>query len=143
MLFNPSKCEFSPITNKKDTSYSYHTANYIKEVTSTKYLGVLNLLQINGFLFHNLKSFPSSIKVHCNLLQVTSLPNTLEYASSVWDPHTNLNIQRLEPVQRHASQILSERFDFVQVPFLPSTVKLWNSLPLCNLLPTVNQFCND
>ena len=27
-----------------------------------------------------------------------------EYASTVWDPHTNINITKLEPVQRHASR---------------------------------------
>ena len=27
----------------------------------------------------------------------------LEYASSVWAPHTNVNIQRLEAVLRHAA----------------------------------------
>ena len=28
----------------------------------------------------------------------------LEYASSVWDPYTNINIQALESVQRHAAR---------------------------------------
>ena len=28
----------------------------------------------------------------------------LEYASTVWDPHTNVNITKLEPVQRRAAR---------------------------------------
>ena len=28
----------------------------------------------------------------------------LEYASTVWDPHTNVNINKLESVQRHAAR---------------------------------------
>ena len=28
----------------------------------------------------------------------------LEYVSTVWDPHTNVNITKLESVQRHAAR---------------------------------------
>ena len=120
----------------------------------------------------------------------------LEYASSVWDPHTTANIQKLESVQRCAARFclndhsryssvtnvllslnlpslqsrrkstklmtmykiingnlhipsnsltpnhresrsgyftqLQTRTDSYKFSFFPSTIKLWNSLPLCN-----------
>lgn len=43
MSFNPKTCEFLCITNKKSSVIHiyYIAASFIKEVTSTKYLGML------------------------------------------------------------------------------------------------------
>jgi len=100
MPFNPLKCDFLHITNKKSLMlHTYHIANsFIREVTTTKYLGVLidyNLswnnhvqyiahkaAQVNGFLYCNLKLCPSTIKAICYKSLVHPI---LEYAS-VWDP---------------------------------------------------------
>ena len=119
MPFNPKKCEFLRITNKKSPLiHTYYIAiSPIKEVTSTKYLGVLidhkltwndhiqsivhKAAQVNGFLYRNLRQCPAHIKAICYKSMVRPI---LEYASSVWDPHTTANIQKLESVQRRAAR---------------------------------------
>ena len=89
----------------------------IKDVTSTKYLGVLidhkltwndhiqsiahKAAQVNGFLYCNLRQCPAHIKAICYKSMVHPI---LEYASSVWDPHKTANIQKLESVQRRAAR---------------------------------------
>ena len=86
----------------------YIATSPIKEVTSVKYLGVQNdnkltwndhihyithkAAQVNGFLYRNLKQYPPHIKTMCYKTTICPL---LEYASYVWDPHTNVNIQKL------------------------------------------------
>ena len=90
--------------------------------------------QINGFLYRNLSQCPPPCCMYVCLLQCrrTALPSTgvkinqsinqsinphvkttcyklmvrpiLEYAASVWDPYTNINIQALESVQRCAAR---------------------------------------
>ena len=57
--------------------------------------------QINGFLYRNLSQCPPHVKTTCFKLMVRPI---LEYATSVWDLQTNINIQALESVQRHAAR---------------------------------------
>ena len=57
--------------------------------------------QVNGFLYRNLRHCPPHIKAICYKYMVRPI---LEYASSVCDPHTNVNIQKLESVQRCAAR---------------------------------------
>ena len=57
--------------------------------------------QVNGFLYRNLRQCPSNIKSTCYKSMVWPI---LEYASAVWDPHTNLNITKLESVQSCATR---------------------------------------
>ena len=109
---------FTYYTNKKNPLiYNYYTGtSSIKEVTSIKYLGVKNddiltwndhiqyithkAAQIIGFLYCNLSQcWPPHIKTTCYKSMACPI---LEYAS-VWDPHTNINIQKLESVQRRAA----------------------------------------
>ena len=53
------------------------------------------------FLYRNLRQSPPHIKTECYKSMVCPI---LEYASSVWDPHTNVNIQKHESVQRCAAR---------------------------------------
>ena len=49
----------------------------------------------------------------------------LEYASSVWDPHTTVNIQRLESVQRRAARFCLNDFShYTSVTSMLSTLNL-------------------
>ena len=57
--------------------------------------------QVNGFLYRNLRQCPPHIKAVYYKYKSMVRP-ILEYASSVWDPHTTVNIRRLESVQRRA-----------------------------------------
>ena len=57
--------------------------------------------QVYGFLYCNLRQCPSNIKSTCYKSMVCPI---LEYASTVWDPHTNVNITKLESVQRRVAR---------------------------------------
>ena len=120
MHFNPRKCEFLRITNKKNhISFNYHINDCsIQEVTHTKYLGVVldqhlswndhikqvasKATKVNAFLHRNLYQCPPLIKSNIYKAMVRSI---MEYSSTVWDPHTLINIDRLESVQRHAARM--------------------------------------
>ena len=213
MIFNPKKCEFLRISNKKNfISYTYYIDDCrIEEVTHAKYLGVVidqhltwnnhikqiasKANRVNGFLHRNLYHCPTAVKLNCYKAMVRPI---VEYASSVWDPHTSLYINHLEAVQRSAARLCCKdysrfssvtsmlsnlnlpplrdrriwaklhmmykiihhlvcipddflipkypslrkghftqpdtRVDCFKFSFFPSTIKLWNLLPLCNQL---------
>ena len=121
--FNADKCEVLRIPNKRKnimgtTPYSIH-GTALRTVDQAKYLGVTlhrNLsckLHIHnickksnstlGFLRRNLRKCPSSIKEQA---YKTYIRPTLEYASSVWDPHTKDLISHIEMVQRRAARFV-------------------------------------
>ena len=115
MVFNPRKCEFLRVSNKKKhfIHYNYCTADSpIKEVNHVKYLGVMidqsltwneyikqvsnKAIKVLAFLHRNLYHCPK-----CNCYKAMVCP-ILEYSSTVWDPHTSVNINRLESIQKSA-----------------------------------------
>jgi hypothetical protein len=119
MMFNPDKCEMIRITNKRKVitwSYAIH-GQTLKQTNKAKYLGVTldNTLSWNShidatakkantttaFLRRNLSHCPQNIKATC---YKTLVRPQLEYASSVWDPHTKANISKLENCQRRAAR---------------------------------------
>ena len=59
-----------------------------------------------GFLRRNLNIGAPSIKERAYFTLVRPL---VEYASTVWDPHTQTNVQKLEMVQRRASRYVKNR----------------------------------
>ena len=63
--------------------------------------------RILEFLQQNLKISSSEIKERAYKVLVHPL---LEYASSVWDPHTEKNITKLEEVQRRAARFVLNRY---------------------------------
>ena len=65
---------------------------------------------------------PSHIKAMCYKSMVRPI---LEYASSIWDPHTNANIQRLESIQRRAARFcLNDLSRYSSVTSMLSTLNL-------------------
>jgi hypothetical protein len=58
------------------------------------------------FLRRNLSSCPANIRTEC---YITFVRPQLEYASSVWAPHTQSNINKLESVQRSITGLWMER----------------------------------
>ena len=114
MLFIPAKCIFLRITNKKSPLiHNYYIATSpIKEATSIKYLGVQidnkltwndhiqyithTAAQVNGFLYRTLRQCSYNIRSTCYKSMVCPI---LEYPSTVWDPHTNINITKLEYIK--------------------------------------------
>ena len=117
MEFNPSKCQVVHITRSKrpiQTFYSMH-GQVLEAVNSARYLGVdiasdlkftqhINRITANaskslGYLKRNIQT------KHIGIREVafkTIVRPQLEYASTVWSPHTIQDIQKIEMVQRRA-----------------------------------------
>ena len=111
MNFNPSKCEVLTVTRKKQPTlfnYSMHD-QILNGVKSTKYFGVTMNSDLNwnkhinqtagkanqmlGFVKRNIKTRSHNIKTKAYKTLVH-----LEYCASVWDPHTQSAIQKMEMV---------------------------------------------
>ena len=108
MAFNPSKCQTIHFTRKSPMILDYTIRDHVLETDeSTTYLPhhghhtaalhprKLNA-QLRAFLQRNLASTPQPIKKQC---YTTLLRQILEYASAVWDPHCQSDIQKLERPQ--------------------------------------------
>ena len=125
MCFNPKKCEFIRICNIKHPIISQYTIQNtdIQCVPHVTYLGVTidqhltwnqhttnisnKANSIRGFLQRNISSCPITVKEACYKTMVRPI---LEYASPVWSPFTELNILKLEMVQRRVVRFIMNDF---------------------------------
>ena len=96
---------------------------FLKPVKETSYLGInissdlkwnahiQNIArkagQTLGFLRRNLQNCPKECR---RLAYIALVRSKLEYASSVWDPHTKENIDRIEKVQRQAARFIQKDY---------------------------------
>ena len=121
LKFNPDKCFSMRLTHSRTPKiYSYELGGHILQYTNNHtYLGIdiCNNLSWNkhinriassasrslGFIKRNLYSCPKHIKATAYLTLVRPL---LEYSSSVWDPHSQDLINKLERVQRRAARFV-------------------------------------
>ena len=103
-------------------SYSLHNET-LRRVSSTKYLGVTISSELNwnghilnitgranqalGFAKRNINT--RSQKIRSMAYKALVRPR-LEYCASVWDPHTQCAVQRLEMVQRRAARFVMRRY---------------------------------
>ena len=76
-----------------DLSWSTHVSATAKKANNSL-----------AFLRRNLASCPKDIKAQSYQSLVRPI---LEYASTVWDPHTQANINQLEAVQRRAARFVN------------------------------------
>ena len=125
MKFNVSKCNVLSVTNKKKPvkfDYKLHNQN-LKHVKSAKYLGVeftsnlkwsthINQLasranKTSAYIHRNLKGCP--IPVQTQAFQAVVRP-TLEYCSTIWDPHHQKDIDTLEKCQNRAARRIARKF---------------------------------
>lgn len=125
MEFNPSKCEVVHITrskNSKPTRYVLH-GQTLHTTENARYLGVdisSNLSWNNhidriaakanrslGFVKRNIKVKSPNIR-ECAFK--TLVRPQLEYASTIFDPYTQTNINKLERVQRRAARWTSDDY---------------------------------
>ena len=125
MTFNPTKCEFIRVSHKKHPRICdyYIQEHPIKVVTHAKYLGVtidehlsfnehVNRIAhkantVKAFLQRNITSCPLQVKENCYRIMVRPI---MEYACTVWSPHTKKNIQILEAVQRRAARFVKNDY---------------------------------
>ena len=96
---------------------------FLKPVKETSYLGInissdlkwnahiQNIArkagQTLGFLRRNLQNCPKECR---RLAYIALVRSKLEYASSVLDPHTKENIDRIEKVQRQAARFIQKDY---------------------------------
>ncbi len=128
MEFNVGKC-FSMRVGRQRGRTKLHPPNYILHdqiltiTDSTKYLGLTltsdlkwnthigkltsKANSILALLRRNLKIASQPVKTQA--YQALVRPH-LEYASTVWDPHTQVNIKKLEMVQRRAARYVCNRW---------------------------------
>lgn len=128
MKFHPAKCTVLPVTRKqtenKIARYDYQLQGQsLANVTSAQYLGVIMRQDLSwddhidsicnranstlGFLRRNLRVGATQLK---ELAYKTFVRPMLEYACTVWDPYTQINIDKLERVQRRAARFVCNRY---------------------------------
>lgn len=127
MPFNTEKCEVLRISSKRKNiiasiPYSIH-GTALRTVDEAKYLGVTihrtlkwkshvnNICKRSnstlGFLRRNLRKCPPRIKEQA---YKTYVRPTLEYSSTVWDPHTIELTTQIEMVQRRAARFVTSDY---------------------------------
>ena len=126
LRFNATKCNILRATHarKKIITKNYKLNGVsLAETSSTTYLGVELSADMNwnihvkktaakgnqmlGVLHRNLKNCPRNLK---DLAYKSILRLKLEYASSVWDPYTAENINKLEGVQRRSARFVCNKY---------------------------------
>ena len=126
MEFNTDKCQVLRVSRKRDPlihEYILH-GKILESVDSAKYLVVSitsdlcwnqhisNIVikgnQSLGFLRRNLRINSPELK---SIAYKSLVRPTVEYASTVWDPHTKHNTDRLEMVQRRAARYVLHRYE--------------------------------
>ena len=123
MKFNAKKCYI--ISTEKGGMPFFYTLNdhILQYVGTNSYLGVTlsedltfdahvgNITKkgsrMLGFIQRNLKGSPSRLK---ELAYLTLVRSGLEYASVVWDPFLQREIDRLEKIQRRAARLVSNNY---------------------------------
>lgn len=122
MSFHPDKCNVLTISRKNNTiptSYKLH-GHTLKTVESAKYLGCTFTSDLRwndhvnnicnkanrtiGFLKRNLNIGSTTVKQNAYKALVRPL---VEYASPVWDPYHQTEIDRIEMVQRRAARYVT------------------------------------
>ena len=115
MQFDPSKCQILPITRKVKpliTKYILHNVE-LESASAAKYLGVTiaddlswsphidnttkKANQTLDFLKRNIRVHNKDLK---SIAYKTLVRQQLEYASTVWYPHYDKDINKVEAVQR-------------------------------------------
>ena len=102
------------VTLHRNLSWKPHIHNICKKSNSTL-----------GFLRRNLRKCPSSIKEQA---YKTYVRPTLEYTSSVWDPHTKDLISHIEMVQRRAASFVKADYSKQSSVALMLQSLQWQSL---------------
>jgi exonuclease III len=127
MRFQPVKCNIMQIYRKKcHLRYSYYLeGTELETLESIKYLGVSISRDLTwnrhihetcnranrtlGLLKRNLSKCPKDIRMQAYKGLIRP---TLEYASTIWDPHTKILQEKLEAVQKRAARFVNSNYNF-------------------------------
>ena len=125
MLSNPAKCEFLRVSNKCNPilMHYYIEGQELKLSTSAQYLGITidehltwndhvktvtsKANKVEGFLQRNIKHCPTSIKARRYSSIIRPI---LEYASTIWSPYTQRNVDLVEAVQRRSVRFIFNNY---------------------------------
>ena len=125
MEFHPDKCQVLTITRKRQpVTYNYIlNGHQLKHVSDAKYLGITftndmrwnqHIDNITAKANKTLHFLQRNVQISCPRLKTTAYQTlvrpTLEYATTVWDPHTKGNIYKIEMVQRRAARYVLHRY---------------------------------
>jgi hypothetical protein len=125
MEFHPEKCQVLQITRNRtrriNSSYVLH-GHTLEIVDAAKYLGVTitSDLSWNRHIQNTCKKASNTlnflkrnVRISCprlkELAYKTLVRPHLEYAATVWDPHTKTNIHKVEMIQRRAARYTMNR----------------------------------
>ena len=121
MHFNAQKCNIMRISRSRTPFRQFYSldSHVLAEVDSAKYLGVTISSELSwsphvssivgkanstlGFLRRNLRRCPAKLKETAYISLVRS---TLEYAATIWDPHKDGDINKIERIQRRAARFV-------------------------------------
>lgn len=141
MQLNTNKCKVIRVSRlQSDVSCYYLNHTPLQQVTTYKYLGVhissnlswethiqyvtSNANRMLGFIKRNFSAAPLSLKL---LLYKTLVRTKLEYASSIWDPGTDVLTSAVEAIQnRSARFILTNYHRTASVTSMKSSLNLPN-----------------
>lgn len=112
----PNTAKYLGVYINGKLSWNHHVDAVTKKATSTLW-----------FLHRNTASCPRPVKEYCYKAYIRP---QLEYASTVWTPHTQRNINQLEMVQRRAARYVYRDFS----PYSSPTTMLqqlgWETLEM-------------
>ena len=164
LTFNHAKCKCMLVSRKSQSSTPPTlTLNGcdIEQVQHFKYLGLLlssdmswsphiestcsKAKRILGLLYRRFYGNTDSTTL-VQLYQSLVRPH-MEYASEVWDPHTQKNRNKLEDIQKFACKIATRRWDLgyqelLELTGIPSLATRRLHLKLCTLYKIVYNLCS-
>ena len=91
-LQSASSAKYLGLTIDTKLTWKHHMDRVTKKANSTR-----------GFLQRNLRGCPQAIKAQA---YTTFVRPTVEYASTIWDSHTQVGINKVEAVQRRAARFV-------------------------------------
>ena len=126
MVFHPGKCTTLPVTRSRKSlpqpQYQLH-GHTLDTVSNVKYLGLTFTKDLSwnehinnvcskanktlGFLRRNLRIGSRGIK---ETAYKTLVRPIMEYAATVWDPHTQDSTDKIEAIQRRAARFVLRRY---------------------------------